>query len=164
MGATMSAQVRLGAVIVAAERFLTGPDIGFRSPVTGRPVCVVVIDVAFEPLRGLRGETLQTAVIFVVTRRYSSGLLNFARIRQKMVNATENAVLRALSGPYRRDRSSTDRRLLARRLSAPPLPAVTAAGVPPLPDRAAMVSMAETLIGGAGNRSSPGATSGTCGG
>jgi hypothetical protein len=39
MGATMSAQVRLDAVIVAAGRFLTSPDIGFRSPVTGRPVC-----------------------------------------------------------------------------------------------------------------------------
>ena len=35
----MSAQVRLDAVIVAAGRFLTSPDIGFRSPVTGRPVC-----------------------------------------------------------------------------------------------------------------------------
>jgi hypothetical protein len=34
----MSAQVRLDAVIVAAGRFLTSPDIGFRSPVTGRPV------------------------------------------------------------------------------------------------------------------------------
>ena len=40
MGATMSAQVRLDAVIVAAGRFLTSPDIGFRSPVTGRPVCL----------------------------------------------------------------------------------------------------------------------------
>lgn len=39
MGATMSAQVRLDAVIVAVGRFLTSPDIGFRSPVTGRPVC-----------------------------------------------------------------------------------------------------------------------------
>ena len=38
MGATMSAQVRLDAVIVAAGRFLTSPDIGFRSPVTGCPV------------------------------------------------------------------------------------------------------------------------------
>ena len=34
----MSAQVRLDAVIIAAGRFLTGPDIGLRSPVTGRPV------------------------------------------------------------------------------------------------------------------------------
>ena len=33
----MSTQVRLDAVIVAAGRFLTSPDIGFRSPVTGRP-------------------------------------------------------------------------------------------------------------------------------
>jgi hypothetical protein len=31
----MSAQVRLDAVIIAAGRFLTSPDIGFRSPVTG---------------------------------------------------------------------------------------------------------------------------------
>jgi hypothetical protein len=46
MGATMSAQVRLDAVIVAAGRLLAGPDIGFRSPVTGRPVCVAVIEVA----------------------------------------------------------------------------------------------------------------------
>ena len=46
MGATMSVQVRLDAVIVAAGRFLTSPDIGFRSPVTGRPVYIVVIDVA----------------------------------------------------------------------------------------------------------------------
>jgi hypothetical protein len=46
MGATMSAQVRPDAVIVAAGRSLASPDIGFRSPVTGRPVCVVVIEVA----------------------------------------------------------------------------------------------------------------------
>jgi hypothetical protein len=45
MGATMSAQLRLDALIVAAGRFLTSPDIGFRLPVTGR-LCVVVIDVA----------------------------------------------------------------------------------------------------------------------
>ncbi len=51
MGATMSAQVRLDAVIVAAGPFLTSPDIGFRSPVTGRPVCVVVIDVAIRTAR-----------------------------------------------------------------------------------------------------------------
>ena len=41
----MSAQVRLDAVIVAAGRFLTSPDIGFRSPVTGRPVCVARVTV-----------------------------------------------------------------------------------------------------------------------
>ena len=41
MGATMSAQVRRDAVIVAAARFLASPDIGLRSPVTGRPVCVL---------------------------------------------------------------------------------------------------------------------------
>lgn len=35
----MNAQVRLDAVIVAAECFLASPDIGFGSPVTGRPVC-----------------------------------------------------------------------------------------------------------------------------
>ena len=51
----MSAQVRLDAVTVAVGRFLTSP------------VC---------------GATPQTAVIFVVIRRYSSGLLNFvSRIR-----------------------------------------------------------------------------------
>jgi hypothetical protein len=38
----MSAQVRLDAVIVAAGRFLTSPDIGSRSSVTER---YVVIDV-----------------------------------------------------------------------------------------------------------------------
>jgi hypothetical protein len=32
-----------------------------------------------------------------MTRRYSSELLNFARIRQKIANATENAILRASS-------------------------------------------------------------------
>jgi hypothetical protein len=40
MGAAMSAQVRLDTVIVAAGRFLTNPDIGFRSPVTRAP-CVL---------------------------------------------------------------------------------------------------------------------------
>ena len=45
MGATMSAQVRLDAVIVAAGRFLTGPGIGFGHPLPGA-LCVVVIDVA----------------------------------------------------------------------------------------------------------------------
>ena len=73
----MSAQVRLDAVIVAAGRFLTSPDIGFRSPVTGRPVY------CRHSRRGsnrfeVGGATPQTAVIFVVARRYSSGLLNFA--------------------------------------------------------------------------------------
>jgi hypothetical protein len=42
MGATMNAQVRPDAVIVAAGRFLTSPDIGFRSLVTGlAPRCVL---------------------------------------------------------------------------------------------------------------------------
>lgn len=40
----MSAQVRLDAVIIAAGRFLTGPDIGLRYPLPGG-LCVVVIDV-----------------------------------------------------------------------------------------------------------------------
>ena len=73
----MSAQVRIDAVIVTAGRFLTSPDTGFRSPVTRRPVC------CRHSRRGsnrfeVSGATLQTAVIFVVARRYSSGLLNFA--------------------------------------------------------------------------------------
>jgi len=55
MGATMSAHVRLDAVIVAAGRFLTSPDIGFLSPVTGCPVCVVVIDVAVRTASRLAG-------------------------------------------------------------------------------------------------------------
>jgi hypothetical protein len=40
----MSAQVRLDAVIIAAGRFLTSPDIediGLRSPVAGRALCVL---------------------------------------------------------------------------------------------------------------------------
>jgi hypothetical protein len=44
-GATLSAQVRLEEVIVAAGRFPTSADIGFRSSVTVRTVWVV-IDVA----------------------------------------------------------------------------------------------------------------------
>ena len=36
----MSAQVRLDAAIVAAGRFLSSPDISFRSPVTRAP-CVL---------------------------------------------------------------------------------------------------------------------------
>ncbi len=106
MGATMRAQVRLDAVIVAAGRFMTSPDIGFRPPVNGRPVC------CRHSHRGsnrfeVGGATPQTAVFFVVARRYSSGLLNFAAHSQKIANAKENAVLRAPSGPYRRDCSST---------------------------------------------------------
>jgi hypothetical protein len=70
MGATMSAQLRLDTLIVATGRFLTSPDIGFRSPVAGRPACVVVIDVAVRtasrsagrprrPLSFCRGQALQ---------------------------------------------------------------------------------------------------------
>jgi hypothetical protein len=40
MGAAMSTQARLDVVIVAAGRSLNSLDVGFRSPVTGRPVCV----------------------------------------------------------------------------------------------------------------------------
>jgi hypothetical protein len=50
----------------------------------------------------------------VVTRLYSSALLNSPRIRQEIANATENAVLRASNGGYRRDCSSTDRRVRGR--------------------------------------------------
>jgi hypothetical protein len=42
MGATMSAQMRLDAVIVAAGRFLTSLDIGLQPPVTGLPGVVVI--------------------------------------------------------------------------------------------------------------------------
>ena len=59
MGATMSAQVRLDAVIVAAARFLASLDIGLRSPVTGRPVCVVVIGVAVPTVSRVGGATPQ---------------------------------------------------------------------------------------------------------
>jgi hypothetical protein len=52
----MSAQVRLDAVIVAADRFLASPDIGFRSPVTGAS-CVLSSRSQFEPLRGRRGDS-----------------------------------------------------------------------------------------------------------
>jgi hypothetical protein len=58
----MSAQERLDAVIVAASRLLTSPDIGFRSPVTGRPVCCR--DSRRGPNRfEVGGATPQTAVI-----------------------------------------------------------------------------------------------------
>lgn len=43
------------------------------------------------------GAVPQTAPISAVTRRHKSGLLNFARIRQKMTTTTEDAVLRASS-------------------------------------------------------------------
>jgi hypothetical protein len=77
MGATMSAQVRLDAVTVAAGRFLASPNIGFQSTVTGRPVCVVVIDAAVRTVSRSASD-LADRCHFVVTRRYSSGLLNFA--------------------------------------------------------------------------------------
>jgi hypothetical protein len=67
----------LDAVIVAAGRFLASPNIGFRSTVTGRPVCVVVIDAAVRTVSRSAGD-LADRCHFVVTRRYSSGLLNFA--------------------------------------------------------------------------------------
>ena len=68
----MSAQVRLDAVIVAAGRFLSSSDIGFRSPVAGRPVS------CRHSRRGSNrfavcGAIPQTAVIFVASRRHSSG-------------------------------------------------------------------------------------------
>ena len=78
MGAAMSAQVRLDAVIVAAGRFLTSPDIGY-SVTRYRAPCACC-----RPRRrgsnrfAVCGATPQTAVIIVVTRRYSSRLLNFA--------------------------------------------------------------------------------------
>jgi len=53
-----------------------------------------------------------TAVILAVTRQYSSTVLNFAAHSPEDANATENAILRASNGPDRRDRSSTERRLL----------------------------------------------------
>jgi hypothetical protein len=42
-----------------------------------------------------------------VTSRYSSGLLSLPRIRQKIANVTENAVLRASIGVYRSEYSIT---------------------------------------------------------
>jgi hypothetical protein len=78
MGATMSARVRPDAVIVAAGRFLASPDISpFGHPLPGAP-CVVVIEVAVRTASRSAGATPQTAVILVVARRYSFGLLNFA--------------------------------------------------------------------------------------
>jgi hypothetical protein len=49
-----------------------------------------------------------------MARHDSSGQLNFAVIRQKLADATENAVMHASSGPDRRVHSNTDRRLRAR--------------------------------------------------
>ena len=69
--------MRLDAVIVSAGRLLASPDIGFRSPVTGRPVYGRHRRRGSNPFE-VCGVAPQTAVIFVVTRRYSSGLLNFA--------------------------------------------------------------------------------------
>jgi hypothetical protein len=45
-----------------------------------------------------------------MARHDSSGQLNFAVIRQKLADATENAVMHASSGPDRRVHSNTDRR------------------------------------------------------
>jgi hypothetical protein len=52
-----------------------------------------------------------SAVILVVTGRYCPGLLTFAAGSPEVADATEKTVLLALSGPYRRDRCSTERRL-----------------------------------------------------
>jgi hypothetical protein len=76
MGATMSAQVRLDAVIVAAGRFLASPDISFRSSVTRYPVCVVVIEVAVRTASQSAGRPRRP--LSFVARRYSSGLLDLA--------------------------------------------------------------------------------------
>jgi deoxyribonuclease V len=53
------------------------------------------------------------------------GCLTSPRIRQKIANATENAVLRASSGPYRRVCFSTERRLHVHVLDADQLRFVT---------------------------------------
>ncbi len=91
MGATMSAQVRLDAVIVAVGRFLTSPDIGLRSPVTrcrrsrNSPVLNQAPCVCGRRRRRgsnrfeVCGATPQTVVTFVVTRRYSSGVAELRR-------------------------------------------------------------------------------------
>jgi hypothetical protein len=54
----------------------------------------------------------QTAVMPIVTRHYTSGLLNFATNppEDSLANTTEDTVLRAPSGLDGWDRSSTDRR------------------------------------------------------
>ena len=49
---------------------------------------------------GPLGAVPQTALIPVVTRRFSSSPLNLPRIRLKTAIATENAVLRAFKGPH----------------------------------------------------------------
>jgi hypothetical protein len=92
----MSARVRLDAVIVAAARFLASLDIGFRSPVTGRPVCVVVTEVAVRTASRSAGRP-RRPLSFVVARRYSSGLLNFAAHSPEDSQRDRNAVLRASS-------------------------------------------------------------------
>jgi hypothetical protein len=139
LGATMSAQVRIDAVIVTAGRFLTSPDTGFRSPVTRRPVC------CRHSRRGsnrfeVSGATLQTAVILSWPGATVPGCRTSPRIRQKIANATEKAVLRASSGPYRRDCSSAERRISRDGRDQQLSPYVTA-----LPEKRATLSM--TLVG-----------------
>jgi hypothetical protein len=55
----------------------------------------------------------QTALILVVTRHYSSQLLNFVSYSPEITNATEDPVLPASNGPDRRDCSRADRRILS---------------------------------------------------
>ena len=57
----MSAQVRLDAVIVAASRFLPAQTSAIRSPVTGHPVCVVVLGVTCPNRFEFGGAVPQTA-------------------------------------------------------------------------------------------------------
>ena len=61
---------------------------------------------ACRPARG-RPAVPQAAVVPIVTRRHSPGLLKFAtQSPEKIANATENTVLHASNGPHRKDCSS----------------------------------------------------------
>jgi hypothetical protein len=72
----------------------------------------------------------QTAVIPIVTRHYTSGLLNFATNspEDSLASTTEDTVLRAPSGLDGWDRSSTDRRLCASVYAGPRSRAVAEGG------------------------------------
>jgi hypothetical protein len=97
-----------------------GPGPGRRRYADGLPLvlgarlrCVLPHNTGQRPgPLDVNGAVPQTALILLLTRRYSSVLLNFAtHSPEDSDNTTENSVLRASSGPARRDCSSTERRV-----------------------------------------------------
>jgi hypothetical protein len=110
-GATMSAQVRLDAVIVTAGRLLASRDIGFDHPLPGVP-CVAVIKVAVRATSRSAGRLrLRRLSVLSWTDATVLGCQTSPRIRQKIANATEDAVLCVSSRPHQKGCSSTERRL-----------------------------------------------------